>query len=172
MRTSPWDGHDKIDNGVLGLMGEAGELIDVYKKYMYQSGLDAELPKKQLIEELGDVLWYLAELADGMVMDLIDIMGEDFQDIDKRQQKKAKKDRTLRGLVISIAGRAYSLNRAVNRSDYKAVGAHMRKIMLMAAYVAHIAGGTLEIAAKSNIEKLKKRYPLGFDARKSMARYE
>ena len=60
MRTSPWDGHDKIDNGVLGLMGEAGELIDVYKKYMYQSGLNAELPKKQLIEELGDVLWYLA----------------------------------------------------------------------------------------------------------------
>ena len=37
MRTSPWDGHDKIDNGVLGLIGEAGELVDVYKKWAYKT---------------------------------------------------------------------------------------------------------------------------------------
>ena len=31
-RTSPDDGHDRIDNGVLGLIGETGEIVDLYKK--------------------------------------------------------------------------------------------------------------------------------------------
>ena len=31
------DDHDRVDNGLLGLLGETGEIADLYKKQMYQS---------------------------------------------------------------------------------------------------------------------------------------
>ena len=55
-RTSPNDGHDKLDNGIMGLIGETGEIADLYKKWKYQSTPGTELPAKRLLEELGDVL--------------------------------------------------------------------------------------------------------------------
>ena len=52
-----------IENGVMGLCGEAGECIDLVKKFLFQGhGLDRE----KLIDELGDVLWYAAQLATGL----------------------------------------------------------------------------------------------------------
>lgn len=41
----------------LGLAGEAGEVADIIKKYLHQ-GHPLEVDK--LIEELGDIAWYLA----------------------------------------------------------------------------------------------------------------
>ena len=59
MRTSP-EGHDRMLNGCMGLIGEAGEVVDIVKKWKFQSGDHADLPKDKLIEECGDVLWYCA----------------------------------------------------------------------------------------------------------------
>ena len=173
MRTSPWDGHDKIDNGVLGLMGEAGELVDVYKKWMYQSGANPPLPRAKLADELGDVMWYLAELADGLNMHLIDMVGKDFAELDRRAQVKVRQVKTpLRSMITGLLGRAYSLNRTVGRSDWRAVNGHVQRIMISMSYIACIAGTTLADVAEGNIDKLKKRYPNGFDAETSMRRYE
>ncbi len=47
-------------NGVMGLCGEAGEVIDIVKKHLAQGH---ELDRQKLIKELGDVAWYLAETA-------------------------------------------------------------------------------------------------------------
>lgn len=62
--------YDKLINGVMGLCGEAGECIDVVKKMMFQGH---ELNTDKLIEELGDVLWYCAELAGGLGVSLEDV---------------------------------------------------------------------------------------------------
>ena len=62
--------HEKILNGAMGLAGEAGEVIDLVKKYMFQ-GHDIDLDK--LIDEAGDCLWYLAELSVGLGVSLEDI---------------------------------------------------------------------------------------------------
>ena len=48
-------------NAALGLTGEAGEVADEVKKCMYQG--HPWQPSK-IIEELGDVLWYVALMAD------------------------------------------------------------------------------------------------------------
>ena len=86
--------NDLLINGAMGLCGEAGEVIDIIKKWQYQGHpLDAE----HLIGELGDVAWYLAIACTGV-------------------------------------------------------------------------GVTLETVMIRNIEKLKARYPDGFDAEKSMHR--
>lgn len=172
MRTSPRDGHDKMDNGALGLMGETGELVDVYKKWMYQSGPNAALPAKRIIDELGDVIWYMAELADGMDCMLLDICKEDFDAIDRKVKRRPARKASLRSMIVSLAGRAYEVNRAVSRSDWKAACSHIRRMMIYTAHIAHYANSTLSDAARSNIEKLQRRYPNGFDATISMGRYK
>lgn len=52
-----------ILNGLMGLNGEAGECIDILKKTEFQ-GHDFD-PMK-MVDELGDVLWYVAQLATGL----------------------------------------------------------------------------------------------------------
>lgn len=61
---------DKIHNGTLGLVGEAGEVADLLKKHCHQGH---DLPKDRMIEEAGDVLWYIAELAAGLGVTLEEI---------------------------------------------------------------------------------------------------
>lgn len=67
----------KIENGILGLCGESGECADIFKKCMYQGH---EFEREKMIEEAGDVAWYLAELATGLGVTLEDIFR---QNIDK-----------------------------------------------------------------------------------------
>ena len=49
-------------NGAMGLNGEAGEVIDIMKKYMFQGH---SLDKEHIAKELGDCLWYIAIAAEG-----------------------------------------------------------------------------------------------------------
>ena len=63
MRTygGPDDPLYKLSLGAMGLAGESGEVVDHIKKVLFQGHvLDAEA----LMEEMGDVLWYLALLSD------------------------------------------------------------------------------------------------------------
>lgn len=83
-------------NGAMGLNGEAGEVIDLLKKHMFQGH---ELDKGHIAKELGDCLWYIAIAAEG-------------------------------------------------------------------------AGYTLDAIADMNVKKLRKRYPDGFEAEKSIHRPE
>ena len=49
-------------NGAMGLNGEAGEVIDLLKKYIFQGH---DLDKEHIAKELGDCLWYIAIAAKG-----------------------------------------------------------------------------------------------------------
>lgn len=61
----------------LGLAGEAGEFVDAVKKYaIYNKPLD----KANLIEELGDLLWYIALACDTLGIDMDEVAK---QNIDK-----------------------------------------------------------------------------------------
>ena len=62
---------DVLINGVMGLCGEAGEAIDIVKKYLAQGH---ELDREKLMKELGDVAWYLAETAYALDADLESVL--------------------------------------------------------------------------------------------------
>lgn len=54
---------------MLGLAGEAGSILNVYKKYL-RDGIDVAAHREQLQEELGDLLWYVAAVATACGLDL------------------------------------------------------------------------------------------------------
>ena len=72
---------DKIENGILGLCGETGEIADVYKKYLYQGH---KFDREHMAEELGDVCWYVAELATGLGVTLDEVMERNIEKLRKR----------------------------------------------------------------------------------------
>lgn len=83
-------------NGVMGLCGESGEVIDILKKHLSQGH---ELNKDKMIEELGDVAWYLAETAFALGVDL---------------------DTVLANNLTKLANRypdGFDVDRSINRSD-------------------------------------------------------
>lgn len=61
---------DKMEEAMLGLAGEVCELCDHYKKYMHQGH---DIDYDHMAEEAGDVLWYLAEIADALGLPLEEI---------------------------------------------------------------------------------------------------
>lgn len=72
---------DMILNGVLGLTGEAGECADIVKKNRFQGH---ELDKYHLKDELGDVLWYIAETASGLGITLEEVAQYNLDKLHKR----------------------------------------------------------------------------------------
>jgi NTP pyrophosphatase (non-canonical NTP hydrolase) len=61
---------DRLSVFALGLCGEAGEVAELIKK---NRGHGHDLDKAKITKELGDVLWYVATLADalGISLDVI-----------------------------------------------------------------------------------------------------
>lgn len=72
---------DKLENACLGLAGECGEACDIVKKALFQGHA---LDRAGLIEEAGDVLWYLAELAAGLGVSLEDIAVQNVMKLRRR----------------------------------------------------------------------------------------
>ena len=61
----------RILNGLMGLNGEAGEAIDILKKYLFQGH---QFEREHMAKELGDAAWYLAISADAIGYDLETIL--------------------------------------------------------------------------------------------------
>ena len=74
---------DKLTNGVIGMCGESGECADAVKKWLFQGHSWTEM-KEKLIEECGDVLWYVAETASALGLDLDEIMRLNIEKLQKR----------------------------------------------------------------------------------------
>jgi NTP pyrophosphatase (non-canonical NTP hydrolase) len=71
LETAIYGEGSKINYPILGLIGEAGELANKYKKVLRDDGgILSDIKKEELIMELSDVLWYCAALAKDLDTDL------------------------------------------------------------------------------------------------------
>ena len=68
-------------NGVLGLTGESGECADIVKKSLFQGH---DLNQEKLMDELGDVIWYVALTAKGLGYTLEDIANHNIEKLSSR----------------------------------------------------------------------------------------
>jgi NTP pyrophosphatase (non-canonical NTP hydrolase) len=82
----------------LGLAGEAGEFADMMKKHV---GHGHPLNRDKAKKELGDVLWYLATLADGLGLRLSDVADSNIEKLRARYPD------------------GFSSERSINRADEK-----------------------------------------------------
>ena len=168
MRTSP-EGHDRILNGCLGLIGESGDIVDLVKKWRFQSGDHAEIPKDKLIDECGDVLWYCAELSDGLGLQLAEVSRWFMERV---QAPICDNGMIHRAVVLSqVCGRAY--DEIVDDDDRAGVSSTIGWIIKgISHFLVCYCNSTLEEAMERNIDKLRRRYPDGFDPERSLHRKE
>lgn len=165
MRTSP-DGHDRMLNGCMGLIGESGEVVDIVKKWKFQSGDHAQLPKDKLIEELGDVLWYCAEISTAQMAEMIPV-------IRAMGLEEIQYDGKLHIEALFLAKLAQSMTDAwLYPDEYTPEPLYIVAciIDLIGYMLKTYCGSTLEECMERNIEKLKRRYPDGFDPERSLHR--
>lgn len=81
----------QLENGLMGLNGEAGECIDILKKHLFQGH---ELDTAHIAKELGDVAWYLAVSAYAIGYDLETIMTTNISKLEARYPEGFDSDKS------------------------------------------------------------------------------
>lgn len=95
------ESNELIANGAMGLCGEAGEVIDLIKKWAFQGH---RLRKQDIEEELGDVLWYAAILCEGIGATMEEVMQKNIEKLKRRYPD------------------GFEVERSVNRGDAQEAG--------------------------------------------------
>lgn len=83
---------DHLFNAMLGLAGETGECCDLVKKCFFQDGRDI---RESLVDELSDVLWYIAEAASAMGWELDVIAAHNIEKLRTRYPNGFNADDSL-----------------------------------------------------------------------------
>ena len=89
-KTLSRDGH--LMNGCLGLAGEAGECCDLLKKNQFQDGREI---REKMLDELGDVLWYIAESASALGYTLDEVADHNVKKLMNRYPEGFDAERSL-----------------------------------------------------------------------------
>lgn len=77
---------------VLGLVGESGEVAEKIKKILRDNeGNVSEEQRSEIKKELGDVLWYLSQLANDLGIALEDIASSNIEKIRSRRERGVAK---------------------------------------------------------------------------------
>ncbi|HIT90310.1 MAG TPA: nucleoside triphosphate pyrophosphohydrolase family protein [Candidatus Merdenecus merdavium] len=93
MRTASKESkEDLLLNGALGLSGETEEVADYIKKYLFQGH---SLKEEDLIEELGDICWYIAIMAEGLGVDLESVMEGNIDKLRTRYPQGFDRERSI-----------------------------------------------------------------------------
>ena len=151
-------GHDRVKNGCLGLIGESGE--------------NPPFPKDKFIKEMGDVLLYCAETVSGMELELEEVTLRTGS-YDKYSLFAAWNcaDIELTAAMLSANAVEAYVSRFVEGNAMRCAY-RVRDIYKGLLHLCDLVGVTIDEVADTNIEKLKKRYPDGFDPERSIHRPE
>ena len=72
----------------LGLCGETGEIAEKVKKIIRDdNGKLSEDKRKELSKEIGDILWYVSQLATELNLNLSDIAIQNIEKLNSRKQR-------------------------------------------------------------------------------------
>jgi NTP pyrophosphatase (non-canonical NTP hydrolase) len=88
INTAIYDDKYKVNYPILGLVGEAGELANKYKKVLRDhGGIMPEDKLKELRSELGDCAWYLATIARDLDITLEEVCAENLVKLESRMER-------------------------------------------------------------------------------------
>lgn len=96
-----------ILHATMGISTEAGELLDVMKKYLAYGRI---IDRVNLAEECGDVLWYVAIILRELGLSFEDVMDMNINKLEKRFPEKFTSEKAI--------NRDLSAERAQLENDY------------------------------------------------------
>lgn len=148
---------EHVINGALGLCGESGEVADLVC-------MNPTVEQKaSVVEELGDVLWYCAELATWLELEPgVPIEGEEWGRV-----------HGALGLCVASASiadhvkKAYMQGHSVNKIK---IASRLATMFRIVSELAALVGSTQSEVMGVNINKLRKRYPVKFESDLSINR--
>lgn len=79
-------------HGAIGLATESGELLDALKRALYYGGT---LDRTNLIEELGDLEWYMAVIRDALGVDQAEVQRINVEKLKARYPEKFSSEDAL-----------------------------------------------------------------------------
>ena len=79
----------------LGICGEGGEAADIVKKHVYHGH---PLDRAKLIDELGDVLWYVARMSEALCTTLDSVAAANISKLRKRYPEGFSSERSINRL--------------------------------------------------------------------------
>lgn len=136
-------------NFQLGLLGEVGEFLDLFKKHLYHGD---ELNLDKVKSEAGDILWYLFAVGDVYGLDI----GMNSYSIISRIEGSSTEEKMfniLCGLERNVSNLCLYL-----RVDGVALKTAVASVIIYLATILGLVGITLEDCMVANIEKLRARH--------------
>jgi NTP pyrophosphatase (non-canonical NTP hydrolase) len=150
---------------ILGLFGEVGSLLSALKKRQRENEAFAGYVEA-IVEEFGDALWYLANIASRLATDISSFYDTDLHDVLGTICKEQCSPRAeLQGFEASAITLAAATGRLLDEFSQKRVGQD-RALVEQLSLVFHalgkaaaFAGTDLHAAASTNLEKINSRWP-------------
>lgn len=160
---------NEIYNYAMGLAGESGELIDIFKKAMFHGHA---LKQLQILKEAGDVLWYTTQL-----MRILEIKIDNvFEKVDKQYAglniKEQYEKKHVLICCLNLSDTVGMINGHVDAERFtkQQLEGLFANIFRNLYFLGAVIDLTLEEIAEANIKKLKDRYPDGFSQEASINR--
>ncbi len=73
---------------ILGMAGESGEVAEKVKKVLREkNGIVDEAAKEEIIKELGDLLWYMSQLASELGISLDEVAQKNITKTQSRMER-------------------------------------------------------------------------------------
>lgn len=77
---------------VLGISGEAGEVVEKWKKMVaYRDGVMTDEDLTELSKEIGDVVWYIAMLASSLGLSFDEIVRNNLKKLADRKARNVQR---------------------------------------------------------------------------------
>lgn len=153
------------DNYLLGVIGEAGEVVELVKKARYH---EHALDIPALARELGDVCWYLAAIATETGTTLLAAQQQ-------TQLLPQLLDRLpLPTMALRLA--AYAVELVTVVGDWRLyrnslqVAAALGGVLCCVQAICYATGIPFGAVLSGNVSKLKARYPREFEVQRSIER--
>lgn len=154
-----------LANRALGLAGEGGEFAGIVLRKIVFGEAMAE---NDVTKELGDVMWYAATTAEAVGLQLADLDWHEARVLVGLTMEKL----TI-GLFAYVGHVADHMKKHLTHGhpmQPAMIGVGLAAIVFFAKKLAEDQRISFENVLATNIDKLKKRYPEGFDETRSKER--